>query len=122
MQINTLTFYIQTIKFESTKIILSGRLYIRFIKKFVDNLNEIYVIPKIIIFTKNKSGFLKFTKLNENIVNHPFFNFGGIRTSITEIISFLKDEIAQDRVKKDNLIVLEALGGGLTWGSVLLKF
>ena len=95
--------YIQTIKFETTKIILSGKLYIRFIKKFIDNLNEIYVIPKIIIFTKNKSGFLKFTKLNENIVNHPFFNFGGIRTSITEIISFLKDEIAQDRVKKDNL-------------------
>ena len=30
--------------------------------------------------------------------------------------------VQQGRVKKDNLIVLEALGGGLTWGSVLLKF
>ena len=93
--------YIQNLKFESTKIIISGRLYLRFIKKFIDNLNEIYVIPKIIIFTRNKTGFLKYTKSNENIVNHPFFNFGGIRISITEVISFLKDEFVQDRVKRD---------------------
>ena len=92
---------IKTIKFESTKIIISGRLYIKFIKKFIDNMNILYVIPKIIIFTRNKTGFIKSNKANEDIINHPFFNFGGIRIIINDIISFLKDEIAQIRVKKE---------------------
>ena len=92
---------IKTIKFESTKIIISGRLYIKFIKKYIDNMNILYVIPKIIIFTRNKTGFIKSNKANEDIINHPFFNFGGIRIIISDIISFLKDEIVQNRVKKE---------------------
>ena len=42
--------YIKAIKFEVTNIILSGRLYIEFIKKFRDEIKDIYIIPKIIIF------------------------------------------------------------------------
>ena len=92
--------YIKSIKFESTKIIISGRLYIKFIKIFIDNLNDIYVIPKIIIFTRNKEGFIKSNKANEDLINHPFFNYGGIRVIISDVIRFLKDEIIQTRVKK----------------------
>ena len=93
--------YIKDIKFESTKIIISGRLYIKFIKKFIDNMNYLYVIPKIIIFTRDKERFLKRNKANEDIINHPFFNYGGIRVIIDDVISFLKDEIVQYRVKKE---------------------
>ena len=92
---------VESIKFESTKIIISGRLYIQFIKKFIDNLNSLYVIPKIIIFTRNKTGFLKSNKANEDIINHPFFNYGGVRVIISDVIRFLKDEIEQNRVKKE---------------------
>ena len=93
--------YIKDIKFESTKIIISGRLYIKFIKKFIDNMNYLYVIPKIIIFTRDKERFLKRNKANEDIIDHPFFNYGGIRVIIDDVISFLKDEIVQYRVKKE---------------------
>ena len=92
---------VESIKFESTKIIISGRLYIQFIKKFIDNLNSLYVIPKIIIFTREKELFLKSNKANEDIINHPFFNYGGVRVVIGDVIKFLKDEIVQNRLKKD---------------------
>ena len=107
---------IKTIKFESTKIIISGRLYFKFIKKFIDNLNTLYVIPKIIIFTLNKERFIKSNKANEDLINHPFFNYGGIRVIISDVISFLKDEIVQNRVQRvrkddnkinDNSILLD---------------
>ena len=64
-------------------------------------MNEIFVIPKIIIFTLHKDLFIKYNKTNEDIINHPFFNYGGIRIVITDIIKFLKDEITQNRVKKE---------------------
>ena len=93
--------YVKSIKFESTKIIISGRLYVKFIKKFIDNMNEIFVIPKIIIFTLHRDLFIKYNQPNEKIINHPFFNYGGIKIVISDIIKFLKDEITQNRVKKE---------------------
>ena len=99
--------YVKAIKFESTKIIISGRLYVKFIRKFIDNMNEIFVIPKIIIFTLHKDLFIKYNKPNENIINHPFFNYGGIRIVISDIIRFLKDEISQNKVKRDKPTKIE---------------
>ena len=91
---------VKSIRFESTKIIISGRLYIKFVKKFIDNINTLYVIPKIIIFTRDKERFIKSNKANEDLINHPFFNCGGIKVIISDVISFLKDEIVQFRVQK----------------------
>ena len=51
--------YLKSISFEETKIIVNGELYIKFIKKLFENKKDIYTIPKIIIFTKNKDKFLK---------------------------------------------------------------
>ena len=93
--------YVKSIKFESTKIIISGRLYVKFIKKFIDEMNEIFVIPKIIIFTLHKDLFIKYNKPNESIINHPFFNYGGIKVIISDIIEFLRDDISQNRIKKE---------------------
>ena len=54
--------YLKTIKFESTKIILSGRLFIDFIKKFKENIKEMLIIPKIAVFTGDKEKFLEYNK------------------------------------------------------------
>jgi 3-oxoacyl-[acyl-carrier-protein] synthase-3 len=43
-------------------------------------------------------------------------------TSAASIPLALDYAVKNNRVKKGNLVVLEALGGGLTWGSVVLKW
>jgi 3-oxoacyl-[acyl-carrier-protein] synthase-3 len=43
-------------------------------------------------------------------------------TSAASIPLALDHANSQGRIKKDDIIVLEALGGGLTWGSVVLKW
>lgn len=43
-------------------------------------------------------------------------------TSAASIPLALDFANSQGRIKKDQIIVLEALGGGLTWGSVILKW
>ena len=82
--------YLKSISFEETKTVVNGELYIKFIKKLFENKKDIYTIPKIIIFTKNKDKFLKDNKNYENIVNHAFYNLGGVKTNFDEILQFLK--------------------------------
>ena len=80
--------YMKNLKFQETKVILSGRLYSKFIKDFKENLTEIFIVPKIIVFTRNKEKFIEYNKeylKSENI----FYSFGGIATSFKEIIEFL---------------------------------
>jgi hypothetical protein len=78
--------YIKTLKFIETKIIISGKLYIQFINLFIKNIKFINVIPKIIIFTSNKNLFIENNINHKNIINHSFYNFGGIKTTFDEII------------------------------------
>ena len=46
--------YMKSIKFQETKIIINGELYPEFVKKFKENIIDICIAPKIIIFAKNK--------------------------------------------------------------------
>ena len=78
---------IKTINFEQTFIIICGKLYKDFIEKFKENLKDIYVIPKIIIFTRNKEKLLNYNK--EINYNHPYYNLGGIKTSFDEVKNFI---------------------------------
>ena len=87
---------IKKIEFEQTFIILSGRLYVDFIIKFKENLKDIYVIPKIIIFTNNKDKLLNNSKEYHHFINHPFYNLGGIKTSFDEVKAFILNQ------KKEN--------------------
>ena len=82
--------YIKDLKFQETKVILSGRLYSKFIKDFKENLKEIFIVPKIIIFTSNKDNFIKY---NEEYLKseNAFYTFGGIATTFREITLFLKN-------------------------------
>ena len=47
------------IKFKDIYLILSGLFYQEFILKFKENLKEIFVVPKIIIFTSDEELFLE---------------------------------------------------------------
>ena len=48
---------IKEIRFIETIIIVSGSYLVEFIKKFKHNLNQIYIIPKIIVFTGRNRQF-----------------------------------------------------------------
>ena len=83
--------YIKHIKFDDTKIIVSGRLYPQLIKKINENISEMYVIPKIIVFTSDRVGFIVYNKDYEKEKNR-FYNFGGIATTFQQIKEFLFSE------------------------------
>ena len=50
--------HMKYIEFQETKVIISGKLYSEFVKKFKENIINMCVAPKIIIFTKNKEKFI----------------------------------------------------------------
>jgi len=79
--------FLFSIHFEDTLIITSGKLYNEFIEKFQANLNNVSIIPKIIIFTADKN---KFLDNNKNYKNYnSFYKFVGIAGSIDELKDFI---------------------------------
>ena len=65
--------HMKYIEFKETKVIISGRLYNEFVKKFKENIIDICVAPKIIIFIKNKEKFIENNKeyqKNNNLFIH----------------------------------------------------
>ena len=50
--------FMKYIKFQETKVIISDRLYSE-VKKFKENIIDMCVAPKIIMFIKNKEKFIK---------------------------------------------------------------
>ena len=67
--INDCIIKLKEIEFEKTFIIISGSLSLDFFKKMKENINEIKVIPEIIIFTsKSRSLQIKINSYNENFI------------------------------------------------------
>ena len=89
---------IKDIKFEETIILISGNLYIQFIEIFQKNINNIYIIPKIIVFTNNKDEFINKNIEYKKIINNPFYNSGGIKTYINEINQFILNPICKKKI------------------------
>ena len=87
------------IEFQETKVIISGRLYNEFVKKFKENIIDMCVAPKIIIFTQNKEKFIENNKDYQKNIN-LFYTYGGIATTFDEIKKFLKGEIIPQKMKK----------------------
>ena len=86
--------FLKKIEFIKTYIICSGKAYIIFIKKFIENINKFMICPKIIIFTSDKKKYLEMNQNNHNLLlNHSFYNSGGIEDTYEEIEKFLKNEI-----------------------------
>ena len=88
--------YLKTIEFQETKLIISGKIYYEFISKFKDNIIDMRVAPKIIIFTDDKQKFIANIKdlqiVEINKLNNTFYYFGGIVDTFQEIKKFLKIE------------------------------
>ena len=61
--------HLKYIEFQETKIILGSKLYNKFIEQFKENIIDMCVAPKIIIFTSNKQQFIDDNKdYNNNTI------------------------------------------------------
>ena len=82
-------------KFKNTIIITSGSFYPSFYNEFQKIIKEIIIIPKIIIYTREK---WKFISDNENIlpIKHPFYNSGGVVESLEDVKRFIESSISQN--------------------------
>ena len=83
---------LKKIRFKETKIIINGQLYNEFVRMFKMNLKDIYVAPKIIVFTKHKKVFVENHK-DFIDSNNIFYSFCGVVESFDDIIKFCKNEI-----------------------------
>ena len=93
---------IKTFRFEETFIIVNGNLYIQFIEQFQNNLKFLYIVPKIIIFTDNKEDFINKNNEYKKIINHPFYNSGGIKSNMDEISNFISNPICERKILSNN--------------------
>ena len=78
--------YFKKIKFYITYIIISGSLFNEFISKLKTVINEIFSVPKIIIFT---SEITKAKIAKSELINNSFYNIGGIVVKFEDVLSFL---------------------------------
>ena len=75
--------------FKNTFIIITESMYENFISKFFEKIIEINVIPKFIIYSREKS-------YQNNNNNKSFYQYGGKLSSFKEILNFIqKDNIVQ---------------------------
>ena len=92
------------IKFKDIYLILSGLFYQEFILKFKENLKEIFVVPKIIIFTSDEELFLEKNSNIKDIIENKFYNLGGIQTYIEGVYDdFLINKLWKKNYNKENL-------------------
>ena len=85
--------YLKKLKFVQVIVIISGSFFKDFIIKLKKNYKDIYVIPKIIIFTteKRKKSLIKDFNYNEKNKNN-FIWFGGIKTTFEEVKYFINSQ------------------------------
>ena len=86
--------YLKGINFEETKIIISGRFYADFVQAFKENILDMRIAPKIIVFTYDKKKFIEYNKEYED-KNNRFYNFSGIAILFSKIKEFLNSQTNQ---------------------------
>ena len=97
--------FLNKIEFERTIIITSGSIYSEFYNKFKDNINNLTIIPKIIIFT-SPSNKNKLVNLNNNDlpINDPFYNVGGVVDTFFPVQQFL---VPKKLYNEDDIEIIE---------------
>ena len=78
---------------------MSGKLYFEFVKSFEDNILDICIVPKIVIFTNNINVFLDYNKEYKDM--NIFYKFGGITSKFDGVKTFLENH--NEKVSKDKL-------------------
>jgi len=70
-------------------------------KRIIDaSAHKLHIAPQKVVLTVDRHG----------------------NTSAASIPLALAVAVADGRIKRDNLVLLEAMGGGFTWGSVLIRW
>ena len=90
-KINNALQEIQSIKFEEVRVIINEKLYPKFFQEFTKNINNFFVIPKIVIYTENEESF---REQNNDIIDDQFFNFCEIMTSYDDIKNFINNGLS----------------------------
>ena len=54
--------HLKDIKHKKVIIIVSGSLYSEFVNSFKENINDMFLVPKIIVFTSSKKNLLNIIK------------------------------------------------------------
>ena len=93
---------LKKIEFEETKIIICSSLYSEFLNLFKENIRDICVAPKVIVFEEDKENFIKYTKDFKNNIN-KFFHYEGIVTEFDKVKKFLNNK-QNSLIKNDSLI------------------
>ena len=97
--INDAMTLIKTIKFKETNIVIIDSLFFEFLENFKDDIKDMYIIPKIIIFSNNKE---KFIEDNKNFkFDESFYSLGGIQTSLYEIKNFIINPVKEKNIEND---------------------
>ena len=91
--------FLKKYPFTNLYIIIGDKLYKKFIFQFSQNLKDYALLPKIIIFSKDKEKFIKENQDINFFFNHPFYNSGGIQNSFEKIKSYiLNDKIELEEI------------------------
>jgi len=77
---------IKTKKFKDIVVITSGKFYNYFIEGFKQNIQDMYVIPLLSVFTTENSKKKYFPNFDLNI---SFYNFGGVQTTINDVMNMI---------------------------------
>ena len=97
--VNESIAHLKSIKYEETIIIISGKFFTDLIGNLIKNFSDLYIIPKIIVFTSDKNkGNIE--ELSEDLNNGKYYHFGGIITSFNAIKEFIKKSLKN----KDTII------------------
>ena len=91
---------LKKISFKEVKIIIAGILYQKFVESFKQNIKDMKVAPKIIVFTMNKENFLTYNREYYENADNKFYTFGGIKTRIEEIVDFLKNKTEPEKLEQ----------------------
>ena len=87
---------------EKTYIIVNPKLYFEFVNEFKRNINDIDVIPKIIVFMSKKDKIIKnSSRINEQM-NHPFYTLGGNTKDFEDVKNFLLIQKKKKPLKRDD--------------------
>ena len=89
-KINKSIEYLKKIRFQETKIIISGKLYSEFIKNFKENILYMHIAPKIKVFTRSKE---KFIENNDDYKDsdNKFYVYGGVTDQRDGVLEFINN-------------------------------
>ena len=91
LKVNKAIKYMKKIKFEETKVIISDKLFSEFVITFKENILDMFIAPRIIIFSNDKNKFIANNKEYQDRKN-MYYKYGGIENKIDNIRKFLNSE------------------------------